>query len=335
MAGSTLAYLGLALAPDLLTLTIARLISGLTAGNFSVATAYVSDITPPEKRAQGMGMVGVAISIGFMIGPGLGGLLVGTDPDAVTLFLPGVVAAVAFAATLLACLFALKESLPPEKRLAALATAEGSAAEGGVSAMLQALKRPIVAMLVALGFMVFFAATMFETIMPLWTEARFDWTPREVGFLFLYLGLVVMCVQGLVVGRVAPLIGEERLSFIALVVYGCGLFSMTQAPTWQWMIAGITFTAMGGAAFTTSTTTLVSKQAGESERGLVLGLYQSAVWLARSPGMGPTMAGLLFAGAGANSPLYAGAVLMLPSLFLLWLIARRIRGRQAPDPETP
>ena len=329
MAGSTVAYLGLAMATDLTTLTIARLISGLTAGNFSVATAYVSDITPPEKRAQGMGMVGVAISIGFMIGPGLGGLLVGTDPDAVTLFLPSVVAAGAFALTLLACLFGLKESLPPEKRAAAMAQEEGALSQGGVSAMLHVLGRPVIAMLVALGFLVFFAAAMFETIMPLWTEARYGWTPREVGFLFLYLGLVVMIVQGLVVGRVAPLIGEARLSFTALIVYGFGLLCMTQAPTWQWMILGITFTAMGGAAFTTSTTSLVSQQAGDSERGLVLGLYQSAVWLARSPGMGPTMSGLLFSTVSVNGPLFAGAVLMAPSLCLLLLILRRIAARGA------
>ena len=195
--------------------------------------------------------------------------------------------------------------------------------------MLHVLKRPVVAMLVGLGFLVFFAAAMFETIMPLWTEARYDWTPREVGFLFLYLGLVVMTIQGLVVGRVAPLIGEARLSFVALLVYGFGLLCMTLAPTWQWMILGITFTAMGGAAFTTSTTSLVSKQAGESERGLVLGLYQSAVWLARSPGMGPTMSGLLFSQVGVNSPLFAGAILMAPSLGLLFLIVRRIAAREA------
>jgi len=318
MAGLTLSYLLLASAENLWILALARTMTGLMAGNLAVAMAYVSDITPVEKRAQGMGYVGGSISLGFIIGPMLGGLLGGSDAQSANLLWPGLAAAGICGVTFIATLF-IEESLPPEKRVKASA----GQAPGGFTAAKQVFHRPILARLVMVGFLVYFAMALFETIMPLWARARFDWGPRDVGYSFTYLGLVVTLVQGLLVGKLAPIFGESRLVMAGLIAYAFGLIVMTQVPIWQLMMFGITFTAGGGALVITSMSSLVSAQAAEDERGLVLGVFNSGSWMGRAGG--PPVSGLLFDGIGVQAPLYAAAVTMLPCLVMVALVRRRVR----------
>jgi DHA1 family tetracycline resistance protein-like MFS transporter len=324
MAGLTLSYLLLASAESLWVLALARAMNGLMSGNLAVAMAYVSDITPVEKRAQGMGYVGGSISLGFIVGPMIGGLLGGADAQSASLFLPGLAAASICAVTFIATLF-LKESLPPEKRVGARTDGK----PGGFGAAKQVLRRPILARLVMLGFLVYFAMALFETIMPLWAQARFEWGPREVGYSFTYLGLVVAIVQGVLVGRLAPRFGETRLVMAGLGAYAFGLTVMTQVPVWPLMMFGITFTAGGGALVITSMSSLVSAQAAEDERGLVLGVFNSGSWMGRAGG--PPVSGLLFEGVGVQAPLYAAAIIMFPCLLMVALIRARIHRRKAEE----
>ena len=326
MLGSGLAYFVMAYATDLWVLMFARFLTGLLAGNFAVATAYVSDITPPEKRVQGMGFVGGAISLGFMTGPAIGGLLGGADAESASLYLPSLAAAAICLLTFLAIFLFLKESLPPEQR-AGSATHHTEADSSGLKAFGHVLRRPVLLEMVMMGFFVFFAMAMFETIFPLWSEARFGWGPRDVGFIFMYLGFVVMFTQMFLAGRLAPIFGEAKLLMGAVVAYAFGLLVMTQVPTWQTMLIGITFTAGGGALFNTASMSWVSRHAGESERGIVIGVYQSAGWFGRS--FGPTVSGLLFQTLGVNSPLYLGAMMMLPCFMIVVLIRRRSASNAA------
>lgn len=320
MAGLTLSYVLLALADNLWLLALARAMNGLMAGNIAVAMAYVSDITPIEKRAQGMGYVGGSISIGFIIGPMIGGLLGGADAESASIFLPSVAATVICAVTFVATLF-LKESLTPEQR----ARATHGEQPGGFVAAKQVLRRPVMFRLVFVGFLVFFAMALFETIMPFWAKARFDWGPRDVGYCFTYLGLVVTIVQGILVGKLAPVFGESKLVIGGLIAYAFGLIFMTQAPIWQLMMFGITFTAGGGAMVITSMSSLVSAEAAENERGLVLGVYNSGSWMGRAGG--PPASGLLFENIGAQAPLYGAALIMLPCIVMVALVRARVRRR--------
>ena len=315
--GLTLAYLLLAFSENLWLLAFARLMTGLMAGNLAVAMAYVSDITPVERRAQGMGYVGGAISLGFIVGPALGGLLGGADADSATLLWPGLAAAGISAITAFAALF-LKESRTKEQREAAKA----AGGPGGLEAARRVFARPIVALLITVGFLTYFAMAQFETIMPLWAEARFEWGPREVGICFTYLGLIVGFVQAFVVGRLAPRFGEARLVMFGLTSYVIGLLIMTQAPIWPIMMFGITFTAGGGAMVITSMSSLVSSQAAEHERGLVLGVYNSGSWLGRS--VGPPVSGALFDNIAVQAPLYGAAVIIMPCLAVMAYLLRRM-----------
>jgi DHA1 family tetracycline resistance protein-like MFS transporter len=326
LAGQAGSYLLMALAEDLWLMAFARLMTGLTSGNMSVAMAYISDVTPPEKRAAGMGYVGGAISLGFIFGPMVGGLLGGADAQSASLFWPGMTAAVVCFVTFLATMIFLKESLPLEKRVKPNDEKES----GGLAAVKRVLSRPIIARMILVGFMVYLAQALFETIFPFWSEARFQWGPREVGYSFTYLGLVVGIVQGILVGKLVPRFGEGKLVATGLLSYMTGLLIMTQAPVWQVMMLGITFTAGGGALFITTMTSVVSKQAGPREQGLVMGVYQSGSWMGRS--VGPPMSGVLFE-LGIQLPLVMAALVLVPCLAILSGIFRRIHSAQEPGPE--
>ena len=104
---------------------------------------------------------------------------------------------------------------------------------------------------------------------------------------FSYLGFIVAITQGYLVGKLVPRFGESKLALFGAGAYFFGMLWMTQAPDWQLMLVGLTFTAAGGALAVTSMTSLVSRQAGEHERGLVLGIYNSTAWIGRF--MGPCM----------------------------------------------
>jgi MFS family permease len=319
MAGSAASYLTLALAQDLWVLGVARALNGIMSGNLAVAMAYVADVTPVEKRAQGMGYVGGAISLGFIMGPALGGLLGGADAASASLLLPGLVAAATSVITAVGTILFLKESLPVERR-----RRSGSGpSQGALQAAKTVVSRPVLAQMVFVGFLVYFAMAQFETIFPLWSHARFAWGPREVGISFTYLGLLVGLTQGVLVGRLVPRFGEGRLVVTGLISYAIGLVIMIQAPSWQLMLFGITFTAMGGALFITTMSSMASKQAAEHERGLVLGVYQSGSWLGRAAG--PPVSGLLFEHVSVNGPLVLAAFTMLPCLSLVAVILARVR----------
>ncbi|MDJ0928735.1 MAG: MFS transporter [Gammaproteobacteria bacterium] len=318
LAGQAASYVLLAFADTLWMMAIARTLNGLMSGNLSVAMAYVTDVTTPEKRAGSMGLVGGAISLGFIVGPAVGGVLGGADAESATLLLPGIVAAVVCAITSVGALLFLRESLSAEQRRH---HAENSSQEGGLRAAGRLLQRPTLALMIMAGFLVYIGMALFETIFPLWSGARFGWGPREVGFIFTYLGLLVGTVQGVLVGRLVPRFGEGKLVTFGLACYPIGLLIMTQAPTWPVMMFGITFTAGGGALFITTMSSLVSHQAGEQERGLVMGVYQSGSWLGRS--VGPPITGFLFGALGANAPLYAAALCMLPALAIVAVIRSR------------
>lgn len=322
MGGMVVAYLVMAFAENLWVLGIARLMTGLMGGNIPVAMAYITDITPVEKRAQGMGLVGGAISIGFIVGPALGGLLGGADADTATLLWPSLAAAGLSAVTLIATCF-LKESLPAEKR-AALYDADRPT---GWAATKTVLQRSILARLIVIGFLAYFAMGFFETIMPLWTQALFDWGPVDLGFCFMYLGLIVGFTQAYLVGKLAPLYGEAKLVLFGVGAYVFGLLWMTQVPNWQLMLVGITFTAGGGALATTSMTSLVSRQASEHERGLVLGVYNSGAWMGRF--LGPPMSGLLFQTIAVQAPLYGAAMIMAVCFIAVAALRKRMRREAA------
>ena len=312
----SICFMALALAPNLWMLALARFVGGIVSGNISTAMAYVSDSTNEEKRAKWLGYIGASVSIGFMTGPAIGGLLGGQDASSANLFYPGIVAAsIAFMTGILAIFF-LKESLKPENRNPNTNKKSSLLKNWGL-----VFKRPVLAEIVLLGFLMMFVTGTFETIFPLWTEARFYWGPMQVGYSMTYIGLTVTLVQVFVVGRVVPLLGEVNVIRLAFIGYAIGLFIMAQAPSWAVMMVGLTFSASSGATFGTAASSFVSKVAGDNEKGFVLGVYQSCGWLGRISG--PLAVGVVFSAIGVNAPLYLGILVLIPCIIIISVVAKK------------
>jgi len=312
----SICFMALALAPNLWMLALARFMGGIVSGNISTAMAYVSDSTNEEKRAKWLGYIGASVSIGFMTGPAIGGLLGGQDASSASLFYPGIVAAsIAFMTGIIAIFF-LKESLKPEHRNPNTNKESSLLKNWGL-----VFKRPVLAEIVLLGFLMMFVTGTFETIFPLWTEARFYWGPMQVGYSMTYIGLTVTLVQVFVVGRVVPLLGEANVIRLAFIGYSIGLFIMAQAPSWVVMMVGLTFSASSGATFGTAASSFVSKVAGDNEKGFVLGVYQSCGWLGRISG--PLAVGVVFSAISVNAPLYLGILVLIPCIIIISMVAKK------------
>jgi len=327
IAGGMVGHLICAFAADPWTLSFGRLLTGLMGGNIPVAMAYASDISPPEQRAKTLGIVGASLSLGFIVGPLIGGVLGGKDAASATLLWPGLAAAAVCMIAITGAFFRLKESLPPEKR--AVARPAG-ASTGGVAAFRQVVRRPVLGQLLTVGFLAYLAMAAFETNFPFWAGDRFGWGPREIGLSFTYLAVLVVTTQGLLVGPLVKRYGEKVLLITGLGSYVVGLLVMTQSLFWGVMLFGITFTTAGSALYMTTMNSLVSKQAGESERGLVLGTFNTASWLGRA--LGPAVIALLgLAGLGRDAPLFAAALLMLPCIAIMRGLRSRAAGVQSAD----
>jgi DHA1 family tetracycline resistance protein-like MFS transporter len=217
LTGAGIDYLLLAFSPNLSWLFIGRVIAGITAANITAVTAYIADISTPEKRAQNFGLVGMAFGLGFIAGPVLGGLL-----GNIGLHLPFFVVAGITLLNALYGFFVLPESLQPENRREfswARANPVGSLASLGVY--------PIVLGLAGVTVLSGLAQNALQTIWVLYTSHRFNWDAGDVGISLAVVGLSAAIVQGGLTGRIVAKIGERRaiiyglaLSAVANLLYG-------------------------------------------------------------------------------------------------------------------
>ena len=320
LACSVVAYLWLALAPVLWMLFAARLLAGAGAGNIAAAQAYIADVTPPEKRAKGMGMIGAAFGLGFTFGPAIGGLLAGSDPRSADLARPAFLAAGLSCVALLITAARLKESLSREARGAA-------ARPGRLAVAKSAFARPELGLLILLFFVTVSAFAGMETTFALWANSSFGWGPEQVGWVFFYVGIVLAALQGGAIGQLARRFGEARLVTAGAAIIGVGLLGLAFAGS-LWAVLVVTgLLAIGMGMLNPSVTSLISRVAGADERGGVLGVSQSASSLARV--LGPALAGAVFTLWGRNAPYYGGALLMAVVVAMALKLPRRGEAPEA------
>ena len=313
IAASALAYLWLGLATALWTLFAARACAGACAGNIAAAQAYIADVTKPEERARGMGLIGAAFGLGFMIGPALGGMLAGTDPVTADLETPAWVAAGLSLLALLGVVLLLRESLPAERR-------DGATSGGRISAVMGVLHRPVLSRLILVNFLVLLAVAGMQSVFAIWAMTQFGWGPGQVGYVFAYVGFVSVILQGGLIGRLARRFGEERLLLCGLALIAAGLLALPFAYHLPVLAAALTALALGMGLTQPSLNSLISRQAGQEEQGEVMGVSQSAGSLSRV--LGPFAAGFCFAAFGRNSPYFFGAVLVAVTLLLALKLPR-------------
>lgn len=304
----------LAVTESLAMLFAVRILTGFMAGNIATAFAYVADITKPEQRARGMGVVGAAFGLGFIAGPAIGGLLAGADPAAADYRTPAFAAAALSALAFVLTWFLLPESLSPATRAAIRARARSFAAPWR-----EALRRPRLNGLVGMMFLATFVFAGMESTFAIWSRRQFGWGPEQNGYLFAFVGLLGAVIQGGAIGRLARRFGEARLVTAGAILLALGLGGVPLARDVPMLVAAITFAGVGFSLVTPALNSLISLEAAEHERGGIMGLARSATTLARV--VGPASAGAIFGAIGKDSPYVVGALLM----FALAWFAGRVR----------
>ncbi|HTV43737.1 MAG TPA: MFS transporter [Stellaceae bacterium] len=324
MIAFALAYLWLGVADALWMLFAARALAGACAGNIAAAQAYIADVTTPENRAKGMGLIGAAFGLGFIFGPALGGYLAGNNPATANLQAPAWVAAGLSFVALCGVLFVLRESLPPEQRGLKPPASR-------VAAILSALRRPVLSRLILIFFLVILAFAAMESTFALWAMAQFRWGPEQVGYVFAYVGVLSAVLQGGLIGRLVKRYGEERLLLAGLLLLAIGLLVLPFARDLAILGVAISALALGMGLTQPSMNSLISRRAGRAEQGSVLGVTQSVGSLSRV--VGPALAGVLFADLGRASPFWWGAGLVAVALVLTLQLVRGPGVAALPDTE--
>jgi predicted MFS family arabinose efflux permease len=291
LAGSVAGYLLFAVAHSLAILFAARIIDGISGGNISTAQAYVADVTTPETRAKGMGMIGAAFGLGFVFGPAIAGVTVRWGEWA-----PGAAAAAMSALAFAAAAIFLRE---PERR--------GAPAGGrGLPALGRALRNRSIATLLAVFFLLTFAFSNFEATFAQFLHDRLGATPSRVAFLFVYVGVLISVVQGGLIGPLTRALGERRLVVAGGFAVAAALALLPAALSIPLVMAALVPLTLGIGATNPSLSSLVSKDARPEDRGTVLGAYQSASALGRI--LGPLWGEMAYFRFGRYGPHWTGAV---------------------------
>lgn len=323
--GLGLDYIFMALAPSLFWLFIGRIIAGICGASFTTATAYIADISEPEKRAQNFGLLGVAFGVGFAIGPLLSSLV--SDWGTRVPFL------VAAGLTLLNFMygyFALPESLAAENRR----KFEWKRANP-VGSLLQLRRYPMLSGLVISLVLIHIAAHSVQSVWAYYTMFKFDWTEKIVGYSLAFVGVVVIIVQGFVIRITLPKLGPKRSVFAGLGLYVIGL-TLFGFATEGWMMFAVLIPYALGGICGPALQGIISNQVPATEQGELQGALTSLMSVTMI--IGPLVMNSLFAYfADKNAPVYfpgapyiAGAILTAISIaFAVKPLAQRLSVSKA------
>jgi MFS family permease len=317
----------------LVVLFLARALAGAMGGNIATANAYIADITPPEDRAAGLGILGAAFGLGFVFGPAISGLV--SSPFALAFFgsvLPDAIPITEFtmpsftAAALSAANLGLAFVVLPEpRRRADTGTAS---ATGRVRRLYEAITSPDIGSLVLAFFLASFAFSAFESQFIFLTNDRLGYGTAANAILLTYIGVLIAIVQGGLIGPLTDRFGEYRLALTGAAIQAVSLALVPFSLSWSFVPAvgpvesgGVALAlvstplAFGNALTNVSLNALVSLNASDEEQGGAFGLTQSAGSLART--IGPALAGLLYVAVAFWSPFVVAGVLFVPILLVL------------------
>lgn len=316
IAGGAASYLLFALAPNYGILLLARSLSGLAAANYAIAQAYMADVSPPEERSRAMGLVGAAFGLGFVLGPALGGVLshTGSGHHIVPL-----TAATLSTINLLMALFGLPESLSPELRRGA---AERGGSWLGITDLRVVLRGGPLRGLMVLFFLVMFCFSIMETTLALFCQERFGFGVRETSWLFVFVGIVLVVIQGGLLGRLIRRFGERSLILSGIVLMAVGLVLLPSGSRLGFLLVSLLLLAVGQGVHNPSSLGLLSRLTDERSQGGTIGLSRSFGALART--LGPVVGTWIFGAFGAGWPFWTAGGLMLVALAVAVGVLREV-----------
>ncbi|HEY4395475.1 MAG TPA: MFS transporter [Polyangia bacterium] len=296
----------LGFSPTLIWLFVARFWSGIATANIAVAQAYIADVTPPEKRARGMAIVGIAFGLGFIFGPFIGGELSRFQVAGHEGMLPALVAAGLSTVNLLLALRTLPESLPAERRGQALRRASPI----DMSAFRAAVAVPGIGAAVAINFVMMLWFSGMEQTFRLFTADGFGMSDAGTGRVFGLVGIVSAFVQGGLVARLVPRFGENRLVQGGLGIQAAAFALLGLSPLFgpsgkAALLVASALIALGNGLCSPTLPAFASRRASATTQGMTLGTLQSASALARA--LGPILGGALYAAIDPRAPYLIGA----------------------------
>jgi MFS family permease len=321
LCGTALSYLLWVFAGSFALLIAARLLGGIMTGNISTASAVVADMTSQRDRARGMGVIGMAIGLGFILGPAIGGISTvfqfGHGPweggFALNPFSGAALAALALSLLNLGWMASrFHETLPPERR------GVGSPGEPRATlnpfGRLSAMARPGVMRNSLVNFLFTIAFSAMEFTLTFLAVERFAYGGRQNMWMFVFVGLLIALVNGGVVRRRGPRQGEKRGVVVGRAVLVPGMVLIGSARWEPLFYAGLACMAVGSALIMPCLSALASRYAPPERQGLALGGFRSLASLARA--VGPVAGGVLYWSLGSAAPYYAGAAFLLLPLAL-------------------
>src|SRR6476619_6168566 len=276
--GTGIGFLFLGFATTLWMLFVGRILDGITGGNISTAQAYIADVTTKEDRAKGLGLIGAAFGLGFVLGPAIGGILSRWGVAVPFFFAAGL----CFANAVL-LYFTLPETVTPDH------PARQSAAGGrGIGQLIKSLKQPRLAFVLTIYFLFVVAFSIMTTSFSLFTMFRFGYDAQHTGYLFAYVGIIAVIIQGGLIGRLVKRFGELPLVIVGALFFAGSLFAVPfvgpRAGGLAALLLGGGVFSMGNSLATPALTSLASKSVGPAQQGVVLGVTQSTASLARAVG---------------------------------------------------
>ncbi len=283
--GTGIGFLILGFATTLWMLFLGRILDGITGGNISTAQAYIADITTKEERAKGMGLLGAAFGLGFIFGPAIGGILSRWGIHVPFLFAAGL----CFANAVL-LYFTLPETITQDH------PARVSAAGGrGFAQLIDSLKQPRLGFVLTIYFLFIVAFSIMTTCFSLYTMFRFGYDAQHNGYLFAYVGIIAVIIQGGLIGRLVKRFGELPLVIVGALFFAGSLFAVPfvgpQTGGLVALLIGGGIFSLGNSLSTPALTSLASKSVGPADQGSVMGVIQSVGSLARA--VGPSIAAVL------------------------------------------
>jgi DHA1 family tetracycline resistance protein-like MFS transporter len=272
--GTLIGFLILAFANQLWVVFLSRIIDGLTAGNLSLAQAYIADVTTPENRAKSFGVIGIAFGIGFLVGPGISGFLSQYG------YSYPILAAAFLSASSVVCTATLLPKVEPH-------TSDG--ADGPAGRRLSVLnwkgyaeyfERPELGPLLWQFFFFAFFFSLSVSGFALFAQRRYAWHghpvgAKEVGYIFAYVGFLGIILQGGLIGRLVKWLGERTLVWTGFGVASAASAWMAWTFTIPQLLLNSTFGSYGTGVLRPALTSLITQKAGKREQGVVLGLTQS------------------------------------------------------------
>ncbi len=317
VAGLTLSYLLWAFSASFAVLVFARVLGGIMGGNISVASAAIADITDEKNRARGMGALGAAFGLGFIMGPAIGAGLYHLYPHDIGLAgtHPFTLAALgAFFLGLINLVWLSKrfhETLLPSSTRSAHHLVRTI---NPVGALLR-LELPDVRRINLIYLLFSLAFTGMEFTLTFLVKERFSYGPKETAGLFVFIGVIIALVQGGIVRRMAPKFGERKMGLFGLMDVALGLVLIAISTGQGLFYLGVGIMAVGSALVNPSLSSLASLMAPPDRQGEILGLFRSMGSLARA--IGPIAACMIYWRLGSSSPYWVAALMMLPPLLLM------------------